>query len=278
MPKKSTTKKSSSKKKNRIFHSKETATETALRLYGVLDVKDIRKSDRFARYILSEAVKEQRAQIRKTNPSSDFAKISLRGTTVPQLLSIFLAQKSYIKEQEQIRQDIRDAEFYYKTDVDSMSEFISDVSSVVDTKDIEVLDENDKWTILRRLATRDPRLNIDRAYASETLREIEDMIEKKPYLSISDITDAWLKEHNIEVKINQRWNESPRFFSTQSIEDAALVANRGFHGVQKAMNKMRASIDNYEPAWEAPAPIDPTSIDNPQVRDGRKWFNEHEGV
>lgn len=252
MPKKTSPKKKTSSKKNRIFHSKETATETALRLYGALDVKDIRKSDRFARYIISEAVKEQRAQIRKTNPSSDFAKMNLRGTTAPQLLSIFLAQKSYIKEQEQIRQDIRDADFYYKTDVDSMSEFISDVSSVVDTKDIEVLKDSDKWTILRRLATQDPRLNIDRAYASETLREIEDMIENNPYSSISDLTSSWLEKHNVEVEINKRWNESPRFFSTQSVEDAALAANKGFHGVQKAMNKMRTTIDNYEPAWETP--------------------------
>ena len=251
MPKK-TSSKSSSKKKNHIFHSKETATETALRLYGALDVKDIRKSDRFARYIISEAVKEQRAKIRKTNPTSDFAKMNLRGTTAPQLLSIFLAQKSFIKEQEQIRQDIRDADFYYKTDVDNMSEFISDVSSVIDTKDIEVLKDSDKWTILRRLATQDPRLNIDRAYASETLREIEDMIENNPYSSLSDLTSTWLEKHNVEVEINKRWNDNPRFFSTQSVEDAALAANRGFHGVQKAMNKMRANLDSYESAWEKP--------------------------
>lgn len=238
--------------KNNLFHSRETATEKALRLYGTLDVKDVRNLSPYAKSVLSEAVKEQRAQIRKTNPSSDFAKTSLRNTTAPQLLSIFLAQKSFIKEQEQIRQDIRDADFYYKTDVDSMGEFISEISPAIDTNDIEVLDKNDKWTILRRLATQDPRLNIDRAYASETLREIEDMIEKKPYLSISDITNKWLEEHNIEVEINKRWNDNPRFFSTQSVEDAALIANRGFHGVQKAMNKMRAAIDSYEPAWEKP--------------------------
>lgn len=250
MPKKQSPKKHSSKKK--LFHSKESATEKALRLYGALDVKDIRKTDRYARYVISEAVKEQRAQIRKTNPSSDFAKMSLRNTTAPQLLSIFLAQKSFIKEQEQIRQDIRDADFYYGTDVENMGEFISKVSSSIKTKDIEVLKDSDKWTILRRLATQDPRLNIDRAYASETLREIEDMIENNPYSSISDLTSAWLEKHNVEVEINKRWNESPRFFSTQSVEDAALVTNKGFHGVQKAMNKMRATIDNYEPAWEKP--------------------------
>lgn len=250
MPKKSSSKKTSLKK-TKLFHSRETATEKALRLYGALDVKDIRKSDRFARYIISEAVKEQRAQIRKTNPSSDFAKMNLRGTTAPQLLSIFLAQKSFIKEQEQIRQDIRDSNYLYPDAVSDMDEFISRVSES-DITPIESLNENAKWTILRRLATQDPRLNIDRAYASETLREIEDMIENNPYSSISDITDAWLKEHDIEVEINRRWNESPRFFSTQSVEDAALAANKGFHGVQKAINKMRVSIDNYEPAWEKP--------------------------
>lgn len=249
------TKKTSPKKKtpskNNLFHSRETATEKALRLYGTLDVKDVRNLSPYAKSVLSEAVKEQRTQIRKTNPSSDFAKMSLRNTTAPQLLSIFLAQKSFIKEQEQIRQDIRDANYLYPDAVADMDEFISRVSKS-DITPIEMLNENDKWTILRRLATRDPRLNIDRAYASETLREIEDMIENNPYSSISDITDKWLEEHNIEVEINKRWNESPRFFSTQSVEDAALAANKGFHGVQKAMNKMRASLDNYEPAWEKP--------------------------
>lgn len=248
MPKKSSPKKSS---KNKLFHSRETATEKALRLYGTLDVKDIRNLTPYGRSVLSDAVKEQRAQIRKTNPTSDFAKMNLRGTTVPQLLSILLAQKSFIKEQEQIRQDIRDANYLYQDAVADMDEFISRVSES-DVSPIESLNENDKWTILRRLATQDPRLNIDRAYASETLREIEDMIEENPYSSISDITDAWLKEHNIEVEINKRWNDNPRFFSTQSVEDAALVANKGFHGVQKAMSKMKVSIDSYEPAWERP--------------------------
>ena len=277
MPKKTSSKKKTSTKKNRIFHSKETATETALRLYGALDVKDIRKSDWFARYIISEAVKEQRAQIRKTNPTSDFAKMNLRGTTAPQLLSILLAQKSFIKEQEQIRQDIRDANYLYPDAVADMDEFISRVSES-DVTPIEYLNENDKWTILRRLATQDPRLNIDRAYASETLREIEDMIEENPYSSISDITDAWLEKHNVEVEINKRWNDNPRFFSTQSVEDAALVANKGFHGVQKAMSKIKISIDNYEPAWETPTPLDPTSIANPQVKEGLEWFNKYKGV
>lgn len=276
MPKKSSPKKTSLKK-TKLFHSRESATEKALRLYGTLDVKDIRNISNYGRTVLSEAVKEQRAQISKTNPSSDFAKMNLRGTTAPQLLSILLAQKSFIKEQEQIRQDIRDSYYLYPDAVSDMDEFISRVSKS-DITPLESLSENDKWTILRRLATQDNRLNIDRAYASETLREIEDMIEENPYSSISDITDAWLKEHNVEVEINRRWNESPRFFSTQSVEDAALAANKGFHGVQKAMSKMRASIDNYEPAWEAPNSIDPTSIANPQVREGWEWFNKHEGV
>lgn len=250
MPKKSSPKKTSPKK-TKLFHSRESATEKALRLYGTLDVKDIRNIGNYGRTVLSEAVKEQRAQIRKTNPSSDFAKMNLRGTSAPQLLSIFLAQKSYIKEQEQIRQDTRDANYLYPDAVADMDEFISRVSES-DITPIESLNENDKWTILRRLATQDPRLNIDRAYASETLREIEDMIENNPYSSISDITDAWLKEHDIEVEINRRWNESPRFFSTQSVEDAALATNKGFHGVQKAMSKMKTAIDSYEPAWEKP--------------------------
>lgn len=43
----------------------------------------------------------------------------------------------------------------------------------------KVLEEDDKWTILRRLAQVDPMLNIDRAYASQVLHDIERMIEKE---------------------------------------------------------------------------------------------------
>ena len=42
-----------------------------------------------------------------------------------------------------------------------------------------VLEEDDKWTILRRLAQTDPMLNIDRAYASQVLHDIERMIEQE---------------------------------------------------------------------------------------------------
>lgn len=250
MPKKTSPKKISSK--NKLFHSRETATEKALRLYGTLDVKDIRNLTPYGRSVLSEAVKEQRAQIRKTNPTSSFAKMDLRNTTAPQLLSIFLAQKSFIKEQEQIRQDIRDTEYLYPDAVADIDEFASRITKS-DISPIESLEAEDKWTILRRLATRDPRLNIDRAYASETLREIEDMIEENPYASISDLVDAWLEEHDIEVKNNEAWNENPIPFSTyRSVEDEALTANKGFHGVKKAMQKLSRNMSFYEPAWEKP--------------------------
>lgn len=42
-----------------------------------------------------------------------------------------------------------------------------------------VLEEDDKWTILRRLAQVDPMLNIDRSYASQVLHDIERMIEQE---------------------------------------------------------------------------------------------------
>lgn len=254
-PKKSSQKKSSPKKKtskNKLFHSRESATEKALRLYGTLDVKDIRNLSSYGRSVLSEAVKEQRAQIRKTNPTSDFAKMSLRNTTAPQLLSVFLAQKSFIKEQEQIRQDARDTEYFYQDAIADIDEFASRITKS-DISPIKSLKEKDKWTILRRLATRDNRLNIDRAYASETLREIEDMIEENPYASISDITDAWLEEHSDEIEANKTWNENSIPFSTyRSVEDEALTANKGFHGVKKAMQKLSRDMSFYEPAWEKP--------------------------
>lgn len=97
----------------------------------------------------------------------------------------------------------------------------------------EVATNNDKWTILRRLAQIDGRLNIDRAYASQTLHEIEDMVDNNENgLSISEITELMsIKLELIEQKVEE-WNAALQDFADE--DDELLIQNKGFHGVAKA--------------------------------------------
>lgn len=97
----------------------------------------------------------------------------------------------------------------------------------------EVATNNDKWTILRRLAQIDGRLNVDRAYASQTLHEIEDMVDNNENgLSISEITELMsIKLELIEQKV-EKWNAALQDFADE--DDELLISNKGFHGIAKA--------------------------------------------
>ena len=96
----------------------------------------------------------------------------------------------------------------------------------------QVASNDDKWTILRRLAQIDGRLNIDRAYASQTLHEIEDIIEKQDF-NIDEITEQMSERLGAIEREVQKWNEVLQDFVDDE-EDMLLVNNRGFHGVSKA--------------------------------------------
>lgn len=103
----------------------------------------------------------------------------------------------------------------------------------------QVASDDDKWTILRRLAQIDGRLNIDRAYASATLHDIENIIEQNEF-NIDEITEQMSERLNdIEAKV-QKWNEALQDFADDE-EDALLVQNRGFHGVSKARSHDEAT-------------------------------------
>lgn len=94
-----------------------------------------------------------------------------------------------------------------------------------------IASDNDKWTILRRLAQLDGTLNIDRAYASQTLRDIQDEIDKKEH-SIEEITEMMYDRLEAIKSETDRWNETLHDFADE--DDELLAANKGFHGISKA--------------------------------------------
>lgn len=250
---------SKSAKKHKIFSG--SMQEAISRALAVDDVRQLSKSDL---KLLRERISINRSIVKRMNPNHPLAQSSLANLNPTSTLSLFLSSESAVREQAQIMQDLREiaSNKYKNLSDDTITETLSniqenipdeftDISDEVTTDySAEFLKDEDKWTILRRLATQVFRLNIDRAYASETLRELEDEIENNPYQTISDITDKWLEEHKQEIELNKKWNWDMRGFKT--VEDSALASNRGFHGVEKAMNKMRVSMDAYEPAWERP--------------------------
>lgn len=119
----------------------------------------------------------------------------------------------------------------------------------------DVMNNNEKWRMLRRFAETDKRLNYDRAYASQTLKEIEVEIAKNKY-SYDEILEMLQDTHIKGEEENAKWNESVVPF-----QDRVLIANRGFHGEEKAkqaweFNYKRAMKDlmSYAPQWQQPAP------------------------
>ena len=121
----------------------------------------------------------------------------------------------------------------------------------------DVMKNDEKWRMLRRFAETDKRLNYDRVYASQTLKEIETWIAKNKY-TYDQILEQLEKQHIKGEAENAKWNESIVPF-----EDRIIVANKGFHGEEKAkqaweFNYKRAMRDlfSYAPRWQQPAPYD----------------------
>lgn len=148
-----------------------------------------------------------------------------------------------------------------------------------------VLEEDDKWTILRRLAQVDPMLNIDRSYASQVLHDIERMIEQESKNgavekreAINKITAHYLNPNSYTIdddetddeeytignmKVNvaigkaqnelekikhmtDTWNaELQQLIPAHDYQSAALRNNKGFHGVDKALRKVEREIEEY---------------------------------
>jgi hypothetical protein len=169
------------------------------------------------------------------------------------LLETFMRQNQYFNELETDidfevnRSDFKEAE-------EQMTE-----STANKAAELIGIDPNDKWTILRRLATIDNRLNIDRAYASDTLKQIEDLIASGDYKDINEITAELMEEVKATGAVNAEWDKE---MQPLSIEDLRLIGNKGFHGVDKAIavakRKEQArkwDISNFAPMWETPKPL-----------------------
>ena len=170
--------------------------------------------------------------------------------------------KTFSNKPEKLFQDyMRQEQFFneYETDYD-MWENRQEIRTHIEQMSQETADEageilgidpNDKWTILRRLATQNNRINLDRAYASEVLKEIEDRIESGDYADIDELTADMLESYSAMTRANSEWN-----LGLRSFEDRILTANQGFHGKEKAFEKwsrtVKNSMSNYEPVWSSP--------------------------
>ena len=171
-------------------------------------------------------------------------------TTDPQrLLKELYRQEQFFNEYEV------DEDYYYQRSRGTFDKILDDfdaekseVEKIVDVIDEEnAINIDDKWTILRRLAAINPRLNVDRAYASRTLKDIENAIESGRWSDINEITANFIEGFQHETEIDKQWDTSLRSF-----EDVALSRSSGFHGVAKALRKATTSVDNFAPVWSSP--------------------------
>lgn len=152
------------------------------------------------------------------------------------------AMQQYM-EQEQVYNTFEVDEDYFKN--------ISKYPSVE-----EALKEDDKWRLLRKLAEVDKRLNYDRAYASDTLKEIEDEIEANKNIGFDNLFEKLEWQHRESIRKAAEWADDLHPFSDDyDIQSKALVANKGFHGVDKAMSKylkrqgFSTNLSDYSPAY-----------------------------
>lgn len=138
-----------------------------------------------------------------------------------------------------------------------------------DDKFKDVVKDQDKWLILRRLALYDQRLNIDRAYASMVLHAIEDIIvqanaKDTTYsgMSYGDIADMLLDQFltNGHYDFMAEWDDDLQEFSDD--DDDRLFANRGFHGRKRAEEDRERyrrwhnhQFSSYDPLYKDPEKV-----------------------
>ena len=156
------------------------------------------------------------------------------------LFSEHMRQRQFMNEIEDYTREKDEVKFFGYDDVEPL------------------IKDEDKWNIIRRLATLDTRLNVDRAYASQTLRDIEDMIEANndvpQFETWQDLADYLYEDLATRGVNSQEWNSTLKPLTS---DDALLAANRGFHGIDKAREaynrRTRKSLSNYEPVWASPS-------------------------
>lgn len=222
------------KKYNHIFSKRSPKARTIEQLLNVDDLSTLsreekRKLDRYA--------KREARKLKNLGYSADFTEFISDDDLGISAFSEIMRQQEFLNWKRIEEEVAKNQERYKELD--------------------HVMKDDDKWTILRRLAQIDPRLNIDRAYASDTLRQIEDMIESNSYKDLDSITDEMMINYIELGRVNKEWNEDLAPFSSNMSEDAMLIANQGFHGVDKAKAKAKKAVQkddfsNYEPMWQSP--------------------------
>lgn len=226
------------RKKNSIFSGKDRNgfDKRTLNIINktLASTGDVRTLNRSQRRTYERYLRAQERELRKKGYKP--SKFTSEPTS---LFSEHMRQRQFMNEIEDYTRERDEVKYFGYDDVEPL------------------IKDNDKWNILRRLATLDTRLNVDRAYASQTLRDIEDMIEanadRPQFETWQDLADHLYEELATRGVNSQEWNSTLKPLTS---DDALLAANKGFHGIDKAREaynrRTRKSLDNYEPVWASP--------------------------
>lgn len=226
------------RKKNSIFSGKDRNgfDKRTLNIINktLASTGDIRTLNRSQRRTYERYLRAQERELKKKGYKP--SKFTSEPTS---LFSEHMRQRQFMNEIEDYTRERDEVKYFGYDDVEPL------------------IKDNDKWNILRRLATLDTRLNVDRAYASQTLRDIEDMIEanaeRPQFETWQDLADHLYEELATRGVNSQEWNSTLKPLTS---DDALLAANKGFHGIDKAREaynrRTRKSLDNYEPVWASP--------------------------
>lgn len=226
------------RKKNSIFSGKDRNgfDKRTLNIINktLASTGDVRTLNRSQRRTYERYLKAQERELRKKGYKP--SKFTSEPTS---LFSEHMRQRQFMNEIEDYTRERDEVKYFGYDEVEPL------------------IKDEDKWNILRRLATLDTRLNVDRAYASQTLRDIEDMIEanadRPQFETWQDLADNLYEELATRGVNSQEWNSTLKPLTS---DDALLAANRGFHGIDKAREaynrRTRKSLDNYEPVWASP--------------------------
>jgi len=236
------------RKKNSIFSGKDRNgfDKRTLNIINktLASTGDIRSLNRSQRRTYERYLRAQERELRKKGYKP--SKFTSEPTS---LFSEHMRQNQFINDIEEVKRMGKEIKIFDMPLKDLSDQWVD-------------IDMNDKWNILRRLASRDIRLNVDRAYASQTLREIEDMIEQNNdkdsdsyhrFADYDDLANYLYEQRRDEIEKEREWNSTLKPLTS---DDALLAANRGFHGIDKARKtynrRTRKSLDNYEPVWDSP--------------------------
>lgn len=120
-----------------------------------------------------------------------------------------------------------------------------------------VLEEDDKWTILRRLAQVDPMLNIDRSYASQVLHDIERMIEQESKNgavekreAINKITAHYLNPNNSYTIDDDETDDEEYTIGNMKVNVAIGKAKNELEKIKHMTDTWNAELQQLIPAHD----------------------------